>query len=360
MAPAGTYLLFPGGMPDSLALLSTLKKSGAAAVGASSMANDQAAAFYDVWAHLPFIEDPEFEAALLALIAKHGIATVYSPHPTIAHMLTRLQASGTLSATLHTEEFARATTALQHSIFSWVDADEAHPLVLDVDNAAPALSRTQKAALMTHALRAEGQSSDAKLLAMMEVMRRCPAGDIIEIGSFWGRSAMMLAMLSTHYHIGNLLCMDPWDSHAAVQEDVSEQLNAVTLGMDFEAAYQGFLLNLFPFSQGRVNCLREDASAVHARYHPGFEVSHAHFGTTRYTGAIAMLHIDGNHSLEPVTRDIAQWAPLVKPGGWIIIDDYQWAFGTGPCVAADRWMDANRARIHCAFVTGSALFIKLL
>ena len=40
--------------------------------------------------------------------------------------------------------------------------------------------------------------------------------------------------------------------------------------------------------------------------------------------SIDVLHIDGNHDEEYVTKDILFYLPLVKKGGYIIMDDITW------------------------------------
>jgi predicted O-methyltransferase YrrM len=40
--------------------------------------------------------------------------------------------------------------------------------------------------------------------------------------------------------------------------------------------------------------------------------------------SIDVLHIDGNHDEEYVTKDIVNYLPLVKKGGYIIMDDTTW------------------------------------
>jgi predicted O-methyltransferase YrrM len=41
-------------------------------------------------------------------------------------------------------------------------------------------------------------------------------------------------------------------------------------------------------------------------------------------GSIDVLHIDGNHNEMNVSRDILLYLPLVKSGGYIIMDDSNW------------------------------------
>jgi len=40
--------------------------------------------------------------------------------------------------------------------------------------------------------------------------------------------------------------------------------------------------------------------------------------------SIDIIHIDGNHDEEYVTKDIQLYLPLVKKGGYIIMDDTTW------------------------------------
>jgi hypothetical protein len=351
-------LLFPAGMPEALEQLRVLTAQGRRVIGASSLPNDPAQPLYPAWAFLPFITDPRFEDAFVALVKAQRVTNVFTRHPVIGRYLKALIAQHRLEIALDAATFAAATIEQHQSIFARVDALIAQPFALTLPNERPALSRLAMASLMCHALRIEGQSSDEKIVALMEIFRSCPRGDIVEIGSFWGRSACVLAVLAKHYAIGALLCLDPWRNDEAHQEGVPQHLNDEARDIDFDSAFQGFLINLLPYADGRINYTRGGAHDAHARYREGLSVTSEAFGTTTYTGRIACLHIDGNHDLAHITQDMADWIPHVVAGGWIIIDDYQWAFGDGPQIAADRWVEENLPDIACAFATGSALFIK--
>lgn len=74
------------------------------------------------------------------------------------------------------------------------------------------------------------------------------------------------------------------------------------------------------------------------------------------TGSIAMLHIDGNHRYDHVCRDIHLWAPLVVPGGWVLLDDYVWAFGDGPKRAGDELLSTGNYDV--AFTMSDTLFLR--
>ena len=73
-----------------------------------------------------------------------------------------------------------------------------------------------------------------------------------------------------------------------------------------------------------------------------------------------MLHVDGNHSYASAHADVAAWADLVMPGGWIVIDDYIWPYGDGPQRVGNEFLALNVTRIASAFVMGSALFGQVL
>lgn len=354
-----TVLLFPGGMPECLSQLSQLQMQGRKVIGASAITNDPARSFYSNWEFMPFVTDDAFEQSLLALFKNHDVSSVFTRHPIIGRYLAQIIQKYQLSITLDAAAFASDAIQQQRNVFARVDGALAQPFLLDIPTQAPALDRMQMAAMMHHTLRIEGQSSDEKIIALMEIFRSCPKGDIVEIGSFWGRSACLLALLATHYEVGPLLCLDPWLNDAAHQEGVSDNVNAEARDIDFDSAFRGFQLNLMGYNHHHINYIRGGAHAALAAYKPGLSVTTESFGTTHYSGAIACLHIDGNHDLAHITQDIEDWVPHVIPGGWIIIDDYQWAFGNGPQVAADHWCISNNHRIARIFATGSALFIKL-
>jgi predicted O-methyltransferase YrrM len=63
-------------------------------------------------------------------------------------------------------------------------------------------------------------------------------------------------------------------------------------------------------------------------------------------GSIDVLHIDGNHDEEYVTKDIKYYLPLVRKGGYIIMDDIKW---DGVKNAISKHMTANLVADHGSF-----------
>ena len=74
------------------------------------------------------------------------------------------------------------------------------------------------------------------------------------------------------------------------------------------------------------------------------------------TGAVSLLHVDANHRYDQVRRDVDAWEPLVMPGGWIVFDDYQWAFGDGPTRVGDELLETGH--FDCAFAWSDSLFMR--
>jgi len=62
-----------------------------------------------------------------------------------------------------------------------------------------------------------GMCDHDKMDALCAVLRCAPTGDIVEIGSWWGKSAVLLHMLSRQHKIGALLCVDPWQDEHLLQ-----------------------------------------------------------------------------------------------------------------------------------------------
>lgn len=350
-------LLFPGGAPDALEHMQKAVANGDRVIGASSVPGDLAQSFYPEWRYLPYITNPDFEAALLRVLAETAVKVIYTRHLVIGRRLKELIEKHRLGVRLDTCAFAAPVIRVQDMLMEQVR----HPFLLGFDaDAVPALTDIEKASLLHHAAHIEGQSNEDKLLALMEIFRHCPKGDVVEIGTFWGRSAFLLGWLARKYDVGHMLCIDPWDTEAAYQEGVDTHLNDAVKELDFESAFRGFQLNLIPYNQGHMNYIRASSHAAWQRYkHRPLTLTTDTFGATGYEGKIACLHIDGNHDYQHVVQDISDWVPLVCPGGWVVIDDYQWAFGDAPKVAADAWMAKHQHQVALSFTAGSALFIKL-
>ncbi|HZZ87453.1 MAG TPA: class I SAM-dependent methyltransferase, partial [Caulobacteraceae bacterium] len=305
---------------------------------------------------LPYVSDPKFDASLADLMRRHGVGAVFAPHFVVwshlAEHLAEIAPGAELSGADLPQDHERAYRALRERVAA-ARAPSFQPAFAPK---AP-LTLLERCGLLRLMNTIPGMCAEEKALALMEIMRHAPAGDVVEIGSWWGRSAAVFAWLAHRYDTGKVLCVDPWISDAMTQGDAV--LDKTSAELDTEEALRMFEINLTPLAGGRLNYLRSRAEDAAALYGRGLVVRTEAFGETRFEGAISVLHIDGNHAEHHAELDTRLWAPHVRPGGWIVFDDYEWAFGDGPRKVADAFVGANADRIAVRFQAGPALFLQL-
>ena len=159
------------------------------------------------------------------------------------------------------------------------------------------LSAIERAGLVRLVDTIPGMTDFDKIDAMIEIMPSMPPGDIVEIGSWWGRSAALSLLLARRYGIGPVLCVDPW-RNACLDQGVPI-LDQASARLDADHALDIFRMNLSPLVQGDLNYIRATAAEAAAAYGPGLAVTTESFGTTIFGGTIALLHIDGKPCLRP-------------------------------------------------------------
>jgi cephalosporin hydroxylase len=244
--------------------------------------------------------------------------------------------------------------------YQWV-ADQLAKTFKITECALPALSAASYAGLYRFYNLIPGQSDNTKLMALTELFRMAPSGDVIEIGALYGKSAFALTWLAKFHHIGTVICVDPWEL-ASIKDQGTQAniLNTAVSNRDWNQVFHGFTANLSVFDN--VNYLRAPSVLAAEAYQQAMKIGSIHteeFDRTPISGKIAILHIDGNHKYEVVKRDIEKWLPFVQEGGWVLLDDYVWAFGDGPKRAGDEFLIENKRKIDVSFVMGDTLFIQL-
>lgn len=186
----------------------------------------------------------------------------------------------------------------------------------------------------------------------------CAPGDVVEIGCLYGRSALALGSLAHRYALGSTICVDAWGfAQARDQGDAAAILNGNDVVVDFAQIFDNFLAAASQIPG--MGCIRLPSQAAISVYRQAAASGSLDSGPLRpvaVRGTIAVLHIDGNHAHAEVVADIATWLPWVRPGGWLLLDDYVWAFGDGPCRAGDALLVGGG--FDCAFVTAGTLFLR--
>jgi hypothetical protein len=349
-------LIFPAGLPDAQKFRAEAQARGQMVIGASSLTFDPAAQAYEAWEFLPYVHDKSFSARLGELVVRRCVTAIYAPHEVISGVLCDVLPVIAPQVRLIDPNPLKKIELSYRDLLN--DATEACAASwFDMEGGRPPLTPIARAGLLRLVATVSGMTDDDKIDAVIEAMAHAPTGDVVEIGSWWGRSAALLVLLARNWNIGKLLCIDPW--HEAFLDQGVDILDRASARMDNDFAHSIFQMNLAPLAGGALNFIRAPSAEAALRYGPGLVVQSETFGRAEYEGRIAFLHIDGNHTYENAKADALAWTPHVKPGGWIVFDDYVWAFGDGPKRVGDEFLAAEADRVDLSFVIGTALFVKL-
>ena len=160
-----------------------------------------------------------------------------------------------------------------------------------------------------------GGCSVTKATMMAYLIRRFNMQTSLDIGVYRGRSLMPQALAHKEWTGGVLYGVDPWSGEQAKENDnkqLKDVIDRFVAETDFEAIYQDVdrLRKARGFER---NCqLIRKTSAEAASY---FKQQGITFD---------LIHIDGNHDTAPVLKDVELYLPLLKPDGFIVMDDVSW------------------------------------
>jgi hypothetical protein len=176
----------------------------------------------------------------------------------------------------------------------------------------PALQRQIEACLAQLPADDGGGCPLDKALWMAETIVSEKLSCSVEIGVYKGRSFFPQAMAQRE--LGGLaIGIDPYSRESAREKDLSDQLRKVVDdlidGWDVGQTYAQNLVHLLDWQLGNHALLLRETSEEAARFMPP---------------NIGLLHIDGNHDVEYVTKDIELYLPHVQPGGLVVMDDTDW------------------------------------
>jgi predicted O-methyltransferase YrrM len=156
-----------------------------------------------------------------------------------------------------------------------------------------------------------------------------PGGRVVEIGSFRGRSAIVLASAGA-----DVVCVDP---HAGSDRGPREIAADAGRG---DADLEAFRANLA-------------RAGVAARVRHVRAFSDAALGEV--PGPVDVLFIDGAHRIVPARADIRRWGDCVRPGGRMLVHDAWSSIGVTlalltTTVPGRRWRYVGRERSLAEFV----------
>lgn len=141
----------------------------------------------------------------------------------------------------------------------------------------------------------EGWLTDAQAARLAAAGARAVGGTVVEIGSFRGRSTIVLARAA-----GAVVAIDP---HAGSDRGPQEIAADAARGDDDHAA---FVANL-------------QAAGVTDRVRHVRSMSADALGAV--DGELSLLYVDGAHRFAPARDDIVRWGARVRPGGTMLVHD---------------------------------------
>jgi hypothetical protein len=352
-----TILVFPSCLEAGVRFADEAHQWRRRVIGASSLDVDPYASHYDAWEKLPFIVDENFFTALSALVERQQIDSIFTPHAPSFNFLEAELPSRLPQLSLIGEGPYKTQVRQMEEVLAKAGHDLA--AIGNLGIAATPLPLQFVAGLLLQMDRLYGQCSREKALAACAIMPSAVKGDVVEIGSMFGKSAYLFNRLASHCGIGGTLAIDPWDLEPSIQHDAPANIQDAPRKWNWEIVHQGFLVNMLGCACPPFNYMRTTSADAYARYCARPDVVSAEFGTTAFAGSIALLHIDGNHDEVAVAQDFDLWSTRLAPGAWIVFDDYHWPHGDGPRRVADRAVREYGARVRRHFVAGGALFVQI-
>ena len=155
-----------------------------------------------------------------------------------------------------------------------------------------------------------------------------------EVGAFYGANIVSVALTYGAHPESKLIAIDPWKDYDEYSEYKGQQ----------DTIYGAFLKNIEPY-KSKIEVKR------------GY--SHEMLPTLK-DGEFDIIYIDGNHNPEYALEDAVLAFRKVKPGGYLIFDDYGWG---GPDLTQrgiDAFAHGYYKRINILKNIDSQVFIRKL
>jgi predicted O-methyltransferase YrrM len=169
-------------------------------------------------------------------------------------------------------------------------------------------------------------------LAVTQTVR----GDVVEVGSWQGKSTAYLARAVRDSGNGNMFAIDHFRGNVGRE-------SSYRVGRDDLADLPGrFRANIATMGLEDVVTLIAEPSDLARRQIEGT--------------AVRLLFVDGDHTGDGVRRDIELFTPLVVSGGLVVFDDYDRSF---PDLVREvnAWCDG--AKVRLAFLRDNLLVVQV-
>ncbi|HEX6813685.1 MAG TPA: class I SAM-dependent methyltransferase [Planctomycetota bacterium] len=160
----------------------------------------------------------------------------------------------------------------------------------------------------------DGWLSIDEAIGLYELARSLPGERpvAVEIGCWQGKSSVCLARGLAARPGARLHCIDPFDASGDAESTAEYHDRAKGLANPLRAAFEQNLRD----------------AGVHGVVEVRQGMSHEH--AAAWQQPIDLLFLDGDHGYDAVRRDVLDWAPKIRPGGWLCMHDVVHPVHTGP------------------------------
>lgn len=143
----------------------------------------------------------------------------------------------------------------------------------------------------------EGWFSLAQAVALQKIVKQLPSGSkVVELGSYKGRSSVAIASVLPAESI--LYCVDHFQG--------SEEHKQSNLDLNLLKA---FTKNIEQFGvKDKISTLSMTTTEAAAKFDPE---------------SLDLVLVDAAHDYDSVKADLLNWYPKIKPGGFLLCDDYE-------------------------------------
>lgn len=154
----------------------------------------------------------------------------------------------------------------------------------------------------------DGWTTEDRLKMMAQLITTDKPELVVELGVFGGRSFIAQALALQVVGEGVIYGVDPWRKEAAIEGEIAANATWWS-NIDLEAIHRKSMSAIWN------NSLEQHAVVVRS------ESQHCY----HLFDNIDIINIDANHSELASCRDFRLYYPRVKKGGWIWVDDTDWA-----------------------------------
>jgi predicted O-methyltransferase YrrM len=158
--------------------------------------------------------------------------------------------------------------------------------------------------------------TEARFLALLAACTPAP-GAIVEIGSFKGKSTVLLASVAARYGLGPVVAIDPHTAPAVTDAKIAPGAST----------YDEF-----------VGALRSNELEAQVEIHR----SYSREAAKGWNRSIRLLWIDGDHTYEGAREDFELFSPFLAKGGIVAMHDALHAYEGPIRVFVERILRSNR------------------